>query len=137
MSVSSISRRGFVKSAAAYTAAASFLSAGALRLRANPLGMPIGCQTWPVRKMIGDFPGTIKQLAGAGFQSIELCSPVGYADEGFAGLGKYKGAELRKILGDTGVRVPQAARAALRLTMRTATPIKRAGRAARSTSGQT
>jgi sugar phosphate isomerase/epimerase len=50
-----------------------------------------------------DFPGTIKQLAAAGFQAIELCSPVGYADEGFAGLAKYKGAELRKILGDAGV----------------------------------
>jgi sugar phosphate isomerase/epimerase len=50
-----------------------------------------------------DFPGTIKQLAAAGFQTIELCSPVGYADSGFAGLAKYKGAEFRKILGDAGV----------------------------------
>ena len=32
-----------------------------------------------------------------------MCSPVGYADSGFAGLAKYKGAELRKILGDAGV----------------------------------
>jgi sugar phosphate isomerase/epimerase len=50
-----------------------------------------------------DFPGAIKQLADAGFQTIELCSPVGYADSGFAGLGKYTGAELRRILGDLGV----------------------------------
>jgi sugar phosphate isomerase/epimerase len=50
-----------------------------------------------------DFPGTIKQLAGAGFQMIELCSPVGYADSGFAGLAKYSGAEIRKILADAGV----------------------------------
>jgi sugar phosphate isomerase/epimerase len=98
------SRREFLKSAATYTAAAGFLSAGGLELRANPLGMPIGCQTWPVREMIAkDFPGTIKQLSAAGFQTIELCSPVGYADSGFAGLAKYKGAELRKILGDAGV----------------------------------
>jgi sugar phosphate isomerase/epimerase len=55
--------------------------------------------------MIGrDFPGTIKQLSGAGFQTIELCSPVGYADSGFGGLAKYKGPELRRILGDAGVR---------------------------------
>jgi sugar phosphate isomerase/epimerase len=102
--MSAISRRDFVKSAATYTAAAGFLSASTLKLRANPLGMPIGCQTWPVRKMIAqDFPGTIQQLADAGFQTIELCSPVGYADEGFAGLAKYKGAELRKILGNAGV----------------------------------
>ena len=71
---------------------------------ANPLGMPIGCQTWPVRQMIAkDFPGTIKQLAAVGFQTIELCSPVGYADNDFSGLAKYSGSELRKILGDAGV----------------------------------
>jgi len=100
----SVSRREFLKSAATYTAAAGFLSTGALELRGDPLGMPIGCQTWPVREMIAkDFPGTIKQLSAAGFQTIELCSPVGYADSGFAGLGKYKGPELRKILGDAGV----------------------------------
>src|SRR5450631_2761684 len=102
--MSEISRRDFLKTAATYTAAAGFFSAGVLDLRANPLGMPIGCQTWPVRKMIEqDFPGTIKVLAGAGFQMIELCSPIGYADNGFAGLAKYKGSELRKILGDAGV----------------------------------
>jgi sugar phosphate isomerase/epimerase len=102
--MSVISRRDFLKTAATYTAAASFFSAGVLDLRANPLGMPIGCQSWPVRKMIEqDFPGTIKQLAAAGFQMIELCSPIGYADNGFAGLAKYKGAELRKILSDAGV----------------------------------
>src|ERR1700741_5177102 len=103
-SMSEISRREFLKNAATSAAAAGFLSAGVLDLRANPLGLPIGCQTWPVREMIAkDFPGTIKQLAGAGFQTIELCSPVGYADSGFAGLAKYTGAELRKILGDAGV----------------------------------
>ncbi len=102
--MSAISRREFFKDAAKGAAAAGFLSAGGRELRANPLGMPIGCQTWPVRAMIGeDFPGTIKHLAEAGFQTIELCSPVGYADSGFAGLGKYTGAELRRILGDAGV----------------------------------
>jgi sugar phosphate isomerase/epimerase len=104
-SMSAISRRTFLKNAGARATAASFLAAaGALRLRANPLGMPIGCQTWPVRDMIAkDFPGTIKQLAAAGFQTIELCSPVGYADSGFAGLAAYKGAELRKILNDAAI----------------------------------
>ena len=50
--MSQISRRDFLKSAATYTAAAGVLSASGLQLRANPLGMPIGCQTWPVREMI-------------------------------------------------------------------------------------
>src|SRR5213594_1640697 len=102
--MSQISRREFFKSAATSGAAAGFLSVGALELRANPLGMPIGCQTWPVREMIAkDFPGTIKQLAAAGFQTIELFSPVVYGDSGFAGIAKYSGAELRKILVDAGV----------------------------------
>jgi sugar phosphate isomerase/epimerase len=101
--MSSLSRRNFVKTTAAAVAATGFL-AGGRELMANPLGLPIGCQTWPVRQMIAaDFPGTIKQLSAAGFQSIELCSPVGYADNDFAGLAKYRPAELRKILADAGV----------------------------------
>lgn len=100
-----ISRREFLKKSATGAAVAGMLSAGALDLRANPLGLPIGCQTWPVRAMIAkDFPGTIKQLTAAGFQTIELCSPVGYANSGFAGLAQYKGAELRKMLGNLGVK---------------------------------
>jgi len=102
--MSAISRREFLKTTATQAAAASLLAAGALELRANPLGMPLGCQTWPVREMIAkDFPGTIKQLADAGFRTIELCSPVGYAEHGFGVLAKYSGSDIRRILGDTGV----------------------------------
>jgi sugar phosphate isomerase/epimerase len=101
--MTAVSRREFCKVAAAQAATVGVFSS-ALKLQANPLGMPIGCQTWPVRNLIAkDFPGTIKQLSDAGFRSIELCSPVGYADDGFAGLAKYKGAELRRILEDNGV----------------------------------
>lgn len=99
-----ISRRSFLKNAAAGAAAAGLLSTRELELHANPLGLPIGCQTWPVRKEIGqDFPGTLKMLAAAGFQAIELCSPVGYSDDGFAGLAKYSGAELKRIIADAGL----------------------------------
>jgi len=102
--MSELSRRAFIKNAATSAAAASLLSTSALELHANPLGLPIGCQTWPVREGIAkDFPGTIKELAAAGFQNIELCSPVGYDDSGFGGLAKYKGSELRKMLNDWGV----------------------------------
>jgi len=103
--MSQTSRRDFLKSAATGAVAAGLLSGATLELRGNPLGLPIGCQTWPVRKMIAkDFPATIKQLVADGFQSIELCSPVGYADSGFAGLAKYSGTELRRMLGDLGVQ---------------------------------
>ncbi|MDQ2712381.1 MAG: sugar phosphate isomerase/epimerase [Acidobacteriota bacterium] len=67
--------------------------------------MPIGCQTYPVRKMIAtDFPGTIKQLSSAGFQTIELCSPKGYAKAGFAEVSQYRGAVLPRMLGDLNVK---------------------------------
>jgi sugar phosphate isomerase/epimerase len=99
-----ISRRHFFCKVAGGTAAAGVLTSAGLILDADPLGLPIGCQTYPVRSMIArDFPGTLKQLSEAGFQTVELCSPAGYADSGFGGLAKYKGAELRKILGDANL----------------------------------
>jgi len=105
----SISRREFIRTASSSAALAAILSAGSRILHANPLGMPIGCETWPVRDMITkDFPGTLKMLAAAGFQTIELCSPVGYAHSGFAGLAKYKGSELRRIIHDQGLTCTSA-----------------------------
>jgi len=102
--MAAITRRTFCKVASTQAAVAGLLSSGVLKLHANPLGLPIGCQTWPVRQMIAkDFPGTLKTLAAAGFQSIELCSPSGYSDEGFGGLTKYKGSELKKIINDAGL----------------------------------
>jgi sugar phosphate isomerase/epimerase len=32
-----------------------------------------------------------------------MCSPVGYSDNGFGGLVKYKGAEIKKIINDAGL----------------------------------
>ena len=95
-----ISRRRFV-------AAAGCLAAFGLEMRANPLGMPIGCQTYPVRtNLAADFPGTMKMLTDAGFSAIELCSPVGYRE--FNGLAKYSGKELRKMLNDMGLQCVSA-----------------------------
>ena len=98
------SRRAFVKQAGMCVALSELMLSGENMVHANPLGLPIGCQTWPVRSMIaGDFPGTLKKLAAAGFQSIEMCSPVGYADSGFGDLRKYSGKELRSIIQDAGL----------------------------------
>lgn len=83
---------------------AGLLAAGAGKMLANPLGLPIGCQTWPVRQLIAqNFPGTLRRLRRAGFQTIELCSPAGYADNGFGGLAHYKPAELRRMIEDAGL----------------------------------
>jgi sugar phosphate isomerase/epimerase len=95
-----ISRREFFRKTAADAAVAGFLAACATDLRASPLGLPIGSQTWPHRAMIKqDFPALLKQLAGIGVQRIELCSPFGYPE--FAGL--TNGAEVRKVIADHGL----------------------------------
>jgi sugar phosphate isomerase/epimerase len=84
--------------------AGAFVLGGAFDVRSNPLGMPIGCQTYRVRKMIAsDFPGTIKMLSSIGFETIELCSPKGYAKAGFADLAQYKGAQLSQILNENKI----------------------------------
>jgi sugar phosphate isomerase/epimerase len=102
--MSEITRREFCKAATTSAAAIGLVSSGVLNLHANPLGLPIGCQTWAVRDMIAkDFPGTLKMLADIGFQSIELCSPAGYAEFGFGALAKYKGSELKKMIQDAGL----------------------------------
>jgi sugar phosphate isomerase/epimerase len=83
-------------------------------LRANPLGLPIGSQTYPHRQMIkdGNFAGLLKTLAEIGVQTIELCSPLGYAD--FANLSD--GKQLAAIIRDHGLtcRRRRQARAAAR-----------------------
>jgi len=99
-----ITRREFGATAAGATMAGWFGMLGT-RARTKPLGMPLGCQTWPVRTMIAqDFAGSLKQLAAIGFERIELCSPAGYAASGFGALAKYKGAELRRIVEDAGLK---------------------------------
>jgi sugar phosphate isomerase/epimerase len=83
-------------------AAGAALLTGTRFLTADPLGLPIGCQTYPVRKSIStDFAGTMKGLHAAGFAQIELCSPYGYDD--FASLRQYKPQELRRMLNDWGL----------------------------------
>jgi hypothetical protein len=44
-----INRREFLRQTAADVAIAGFVAAGVVELRANPLGLPIGSQTWPHR----------------------------------------------------------------------------------------
>jgi sugar phosphate isomerase/epimerase len=95
-----ISRREFFRKTATDAVVAGVLAAGVAHLRANPLGLPIGSQTYPHRaKLKEDFPGLMKQLADLGVRRIEMCSPFGYAD--FAGLAR--GAEVKKILADHGL----------------------------------
>jgi sugar phosphate isomerase/epimerase len=92
-----ISRRRFLYAGAAGVAAARYLAA-------NPLGFPIGCQTWPVRETIGKDPdGTFRDLAGMGFERIEMCSPPGYKQLGFGPLATLKPVDLREKIHAAGL----------------------------------
>lgn len=70
-------------------------------LRADPLGMPIGVQSWIVRDAIQkDFPGTLQMLAQTGFRNIEMCSPLGY---GWTSLASTPAAQIRKTIESAGL----------------------------------
>ena len=81
--------------------AAGLLVASAARVAANPLGLPIGCQLWPMRAMLKDFSAFVKMLAEIGVTRLELCSPIGYGAE-FASLAN--GKEVARILADNGMK---------------------------------
>jgi sugar phosphate isomerase/epimerase len=104
--MNALSRREFFRKAGANAAAAGVLGATAMSLDANPLGLPIGSQTWPHRAMIknGDFSGLLKVLAGIGVQTIELCSPFDYAE--FTSLAD--GKQVRTIIADHGLTCESA-----------------------------
>lgn len=71
--------------------------------------MPVGFQVWTVKeKLIKDFYGTLKMIAGMGFQSVEMCSPPGYESSGFGPLMKYKAGEMRKIINEAGLKWPSS-----------------------------
>ena len=93
-----LSRRGFLIQSASSAAVAGLL-------RANPLGLPIGSQTYPHRQRIkdGDLAGLCRDMADLGIRNLELCSPA-YGE--FASL--TDGKQTRKIIEDHGLKCPSA-----------------------------
>ncbi len=86
-----------------FLGAAPAALAAARALHADPLGMPIGCQTWPVRQALAkDFEGTLRELSGIGYKSIEMCSPPSYAD--FRPLAGLSAAQMRRTIEGAGLQ---------------------------------
>jgi len=96
-----ITRRQFIRQAGADAAVAGFLAANVMTLNANPIGLPIGSQTWPHRAMIkdGNFAGLAATMSGLGVSMLEMCSPLDY--EEFASL--TDGKQVKKVLSDHGL----------------------------------
>jgi sugar phosphate isomerase/epimerase len=96
-----MSRREFLENAVVGSAVAGFVGANAMNTAANPLGLPIGSQVYPLRTMLKDFPAFVKMIADIGVTRLELCSPIGYAGD-FTVLAN--GKEVKKILADHGMK---------------------------------
>jgi sugar phosphate isomerase/epimerase len=100
-----MNRRRFIGQSAMGTAAVLLLP-GFLRAAAK-YKHPIGFQTFPIRDMVAkDFAGTMKTMAGMGYQYTEMCYPKGYAGAGFAPLVDTKATDLRKMIEDAGMTCP-------------------------------
>ncbi len=99
--MSPITRRQFIRQAGADLAVAGFLASNVMTLNANPLGLPIGSQTWPHRAMIkdGNLAGLAATMSGLGVSMLEMCSPLDY--EEFASL--TDGKQVKKVLADHGL----------------------------------
>ena len=100
-----ITRRDFLKQSTTAAVVGGFLCAGVRETPANPLGLPIGSQTYPHRQRIkdGDFAGLCKDMKALGVDSLELCSP-GY--EEFSSLADAK--QTKKVLDDHGLLCPSS-----------------------------
>lgn len=85
-------------------AGASLLAPQLLRADGMAKGLKhIGFQSWIVREEIGkDLPGTLKKMGAMGYNSLEMCSPKGYASTGFGPLQDLPAATLKKMINDAG-----------------------------------
>jgi sugar phosphate isomerase/epimerase len=65
--------------------------------------LPLGFQVWTINADLQkDFAGTLKKMAGLGYQTVEMCSPPGYGWKSLAGI---KPKEMRKIVRDAGLEL--------------------------------
>ena len=106
-----INRRGFINTTAKGLGGSLLLAQIPAFLKANAqsklIDIPIGFQTYAVREMLGkDFPGTLKIMAGFGYQLTEMCYPAGYANSGFGFLINMKTADIKSIIADAGLTCP-------------------------------
>lgn len=106
-----VNRRQFIGQTAMGLGSALVLSRLPMNLTVQPssaiIKHQIGFQVFTIREMlVKDFPGTLKMMAGLGYQTVEMCSPSGYVSSGFGPLVNMKAAEMRGIIKDSGLSCP-------------------------------
>ena len=93
VTTSFVSRRDFVK-----TAAASVLAAGLPELWASPLGLPFGLQLYSVRDFLPkDYQGTLDKLGTIGYRQVEA-----------AGFYNHSAADVKQAMKKAGLRCVSA-----------------------------
>lgn len=100
------SRRDFIKTTSAAVGSAALLSSAPFGMFGctSPKSKDFGFQVWTIReKLVADFPGTLKMMAGLGYKQVEMCSPLGYSGSGFEPLNHMSGTEMKKIIDDSGL----------------------------------
>ena len=101
-------RRQFIRTGSTAFASAAVLGHLPVDLLAgHPAGknLSFGFQVWTIRqKLVDDFPGTLKMMAGMGYEEVEMCSPLGYYNSGFSPLAGMSGQEMRRIIEDSGLK---------------------------------
>ncbi len=98
-------RRNFIKKSSLALGSAALLGPQSfgMGIKGNTV-KSFGFQVWTIReKLFADFAGTIKMMAGYGYKEVEMCSPLGYSNAGFAPLNKMSGTEMRKIIEGEGL----------------------------------
>jgi sugar phosphate isomerase/epimerase len=100
-------RRNFIKTTGAALGSAALLSHLPFGLSSCTTKRPLsfGFQTWTLRDQLGeDLPGTLKMMADMGYKEVEFCSPLGYSGTPFEKFNTLSGAELHKIIEDSGLK---------------------------------
>lgn len=99
------SRRNFLKTSSIALGAIALLNKNSFAFGAEVNTVKsFGFQAWKIKEDLNkDLAGTCKKMADFGYKEIEMCSPLGYSNAGFAPLHKLSGTELRKIIEDNGL----------------------------------
>jgi sugar phosphate isomerase/epimerase len=91
-----MNRRDFIRTTALGLGAVAAGTRWPLRLRANPLGLPIGLQLYTLRDQLDkDVPGTLKQVAEIGYKEVEIYDLYGKT-----------AADFRALLNSDGLTAP-------------------------------
>ena len=100
-------RRRFLKTGTAAMAATMAMGPFPYPLQARATKSSknsFGFQVWTIREELNrEFAATLRKMADMGYKEVEMCSPLGYSDSGFAPLNNMSGTEMRKIIEGEGL----------------------------------